>query len=210
MSDNWATKKSYRLNFRINPTRALVRILKVGGRLRPVILLGRINQFFTIICWKVEGRLAPSNVGPGLNTWTFTMYVYVSKYYDISTYVHIYNCSLKLWWRFAWNKSSKFLHEKWSCTFLTLWFPLALFVGYRFGFGLIREKIGLIFLTNSYRVFHMDSCEYIRVLWLCFLSQTLFPSFLCWKCVYILIFGIKIFFEFFKRSPLWFGVFFIF
>ena len=50
------------------------------------------------------------------------------------------------------------------------------------------KKIHNIF--NSYTVFHMASYKIKWVLWLCFSSQTLFPSDLCWKHVYILIFGI--------------------
>ena len=53
-------------------------------------------------------------------------------------------------------------------------------------------------VTHTYRVSHMDSYKSKWVLWLCFLSQTLFPSDLCWKNVYILIFGIKFFFNFSK------------
>ena len=40
-------------------------------------------------------------------------------------------------------------------------------------------------------------------LWLCFLSQTLFPSDLFWKYVYILIFGIKFFLNFSNGHPLY-------
>ena len=41
----------------------------------------------------------------------------------------------------------------------------------------------------------MDCYKSKQVLWLCFWCQTIFPSDLCWKRVYILIFGI-IFFQF--------------
>ena len=56
------------------------------------------------------------------------------------------------------------------------------------------------FNFGLYRVSHMDSYKSKQLLWLCFLSQTLFPSDLCWKHVYILIFGIKYFSNF-----QWFG-----
>ena len=49
---------------------------------------------------------------------------------------------------------------------------------------------------------HMETLKSKRLLWLCFLSETLFPSDLCWIHVYILIFGIKKFSNFLK-GPLY-------
>ena len=64
-----------------------------------------------------------------------------------------------------------------------------------------------------YRMSHMDCYKSKWVLWLCFWCQTLFPSDLCWKCVYILIFGISFFrifhpmiwviFHFFRKIKNW-------
>ena len=52
-----------------------------------------------------------------------------------------------------------------------------------------------------YRVTHMETLKSKRLLWLCFLSETLFPTDLCWVHVYILIFGIKKISNFSKGPP---------
>ena len=58
-------------------------------------------------------------------------------------------------------------------------------------------------VTMYYRVFNMDQGHFKELLWLHFWCQTFYsPSFLWWKNVFILIFGIKKFYLKFQRAHL--------